>query len=38
MNGEIDIESLADRLREDAVAHERTLYSARIVTAWTKIA
>jgi ubiquinone/menaquinone biosynthesis C-methylase UbiE len=33
----IDIETLADRLREDALAHDRTLYSARVVTAWAKI-
>jgi len=35
--GAIDIETLADRLRDDAVAHDRTLYSARVVTAWAKI-
>ncbi len=34
---EIDIDSLADRLREDAVSSDRTLYSARVVTAWAKV-
>jgi ubiquinone/menaquinone biosynthesis C-methylase UbiE len=33
---EIQIETLAERLRADAVAHDRTLYSARVVTAWTR--
>jgi ubiquinone/menaquinone biosynthesis C-methylase UbiE len=33
----IDIDTLADRLRADAVAGERTLYSARVVSAWTKV-
>jgi ubiquinone/menaquinone biosynthesis C-methylase UbiE len=32
---EVELDTLADRLRQDAVAEERTLYSARIVTAWT---
>lgn len=35
---EIEIETLAERLRHDAVSHERTLYSPRIVTAWAKVA
>jgi ubiquinone/menaquinone biosynthesis C-methylase UbiE len=35
---EIDIETLADRLRADALSEQRTLYSARIVTAWARTA
>ena len=34
----IDIDTLADRLRHDAVTHERTLYSSRVVSAWAKAA
>jgi ubiquinone/menaquinone biosynthesis C-methylase UbiE len=34
---EVQIDTLAERLRQDAVAEERTLYSARIVTAWARI-
>jgi ubiquinone/menaquinone biosynthesis C-methylase UbiE len=34
---EIDIETLADRLRADAVANERITYSPRLVGAWTRV-
>jgi ubiquinone/menaquinone biosynthesis C-methylase UbiE len=34
---EVQIDTLAERLRQDAVAEERTLYSARIVTAWARL-
>lgn len=34
----IDIETLADRLRADAVANQRTLYSSRVVSAWARFA
>lgn len=33
----IGLNSLTQRLREDAVANERTVYTARIVTAWTRV-
>jgi hypothetical protein len=32
----IEIDNVAERLRADAVMHERTLYSPRIVSAWTR--
>jgi 2-polyprenyl-3-methyl-5-hydroxy-6-metoxy-1,4-benzoquinol methylase len=34
---EIDIESLAERLRVDAVAHERVMFLPRVVGAWTTV-
>ncbi len=34
---EIDIDTLTERLRRDAVENERTLYPPRIVTAWTRL-
>jgi 2-polyprenyl-3-methyl-5-hydroxy-6-metoxy-1,4-benzoquinol methylase len=34
---EIDIESLAVRLRADAVAHERVMFLPRVVGAWTTV-
>ena len=33
----MDLDSLADRLRADAVSHQRTLYSSRVVSAWTRV-
>jgi SAM-dependent methyltransferase len=35
---EIDVETLADRLREDAAAGERVLFPPRVVGAWTRLA
>jgi hypothetical protein len=35
--GEIDIETLADRLRQDAVAHERVVFLPRLVGAWSRV-
>ena len=37
-DAEIGIDSLADRLRAEALAEASTLYSARVVTAWAKMA
>ena len=34
---EVGLDTLADRLRADAVSAERTLYSGRIVTAWARV-
>jgi SAM-dependent methyltransferase len=35
---EVDIETLAARMREDSVAHERVTFLPRVVGAWTRIA
>jgi SAM-dependent methyltransferase len=35
---EVDIDTLADRLREDSVAGERVTFMPRVVGAWTRIA
>lgn len=35
---EIDIDTLAARLRDDAVAHERVAFMPRMVSAWTTVA
>jgi ubiquinone/menaquinone biosynthesis C-methylase UbiE len=37
-DAEVGIETLADRLRAEATAEASTLYSARVVTAWSKMA
>jgi hypothetical protein len=37
-DAEIGIDTLADRLRAEALAEASTLYSARVVTAWAKMA
>jgi len=34
---EIGIDTLADRLREDAVAHERVSFLPRVVGAWARL-
>ncbi|HYX74522.1 MAG TPA: class I SAM-dependent methyltransferase [Steroidobacteraceae bacterium] len=34
---DIDIETLAVRMREDALAHERVMYLPRVVAAWTAL-
>ncbi|MGN6454427.1 MAG: hypothetical protein ACTHL7_15345, partial [Steroidobacteraceae bacterium] len=34
---EIDIDTLAARMREDAVAHERVMFLPRVVGAWTAL-
>ncbi len=34
---EIDIETLAERLRDDAVTHERAMFPPRMVSAWTRL-
>jgi len=33
---EVDIDTLADRLREDSLAHERVTFMPRVVGAWTQ--
>ena len=34
---QIDIDTLALRLREDAIAHERIMFLPRVVGAWTAL-
>ena len=35
---EIDVATLADRLRRDAVDNERVIFAQRVVSAWTRVA
>jgi hypothetical protein len=34
---DIGVETLAERLRRDAVDHERVIYAQRLVSAWTAV-
>ena len=34
---EIDVTTLADRLRRDAVDNERVIFAQRVVSAWTHV-
>jgi hypothetical protein len=34
---DIDLPTLADRLRQDAVDNERVIFPQRVVSAWTRV-
>ena len=34
---DIDVSTLADRLRQDAVDNERVIFAQRVVSAWTHV-